>query len=188
MDRYPEGASSNRARVNIFQSTLAVSDYHEKFRFMYISMDDSGINTFCLRILLGIHFYNKVHFTIFPYITTSHITFLYLFSSNFSSLHVTLLCPGADWVIFYAISFIHLCLPSVTFSLYRIRLRKKTWKSPGRILKNDQKFDDILICSGSAEIFLEELQGMFYCNKLSAFFCDMGTIAYYTFIAIDQIT
>ena len=29
-DRYPEGASSNTARVNIFQSTSAVSGYHEK--------------------------------------------------------------------------------------------------------------------------------------------------------------
>ena len=33
--RYPEGASSNPARINIFQSTPAVSDYHEKFLFKY---------------------------------------------------------------------------------------------------------------------------------------------------------
>ena len=32
-DRYPEGASSNPARVNIFQLTSAVSDYHEKFLY-----------------------------------------------------------------------------------------------------------------------------------------------------------
>ena len=30
VNRYPEGASSNPARVNIFQLTSAVSDYHEK--------------------------------------------------------------------------------------------------------------------------------------------------------------
>ena len=29
-DRYPEGASSNPAGVNIFQLTSAVSGYHEK--------------------------------------------------------------------------------------------------------------------------------------------------------------
>ena len=40
-DRYSEGASSNPTRVNIFQLTSAVSDYHEKFLFMYISEDDS---------------------------------------------------------------------------------------------------------------------------------------------------
>ena len=44
-DRYPEGTSSNLARVNIFQLTSAVSDYHEKFLFMYISEDDSEIKT-----------------------------------------------------------------------------------------------------------------------------------------------
>ena len=32
-DRYSEGANSNPARVNIFQLTSAVSDYHEKFLF-----------------------------------------------------------------------------------------------------------------------------------------------------------
>ena len=42
-DRYPESASSNPARVNIFQFTSAVSDYHEKFLFMYISEDDYEI-------------------------------------------------------------------------------------------------------------------------------------------------
>ena len=42
-DRYSEGASSNPARVNIFQLTLSVSDYHEKFLFVYISEDDSEI-------------------------------------------------------------------------------------------------------------------------------------------------
>ena len=31
-DRYPEGASSNPARINIFQLTSALSDY-EKFLF-----------------------------------------------------------------------------------------------------------------------------------------------------------
>ena len=31
MDRYLEGASSNPARVNIFQLTSAVSDYHKNF-------------------------------------------------------------------------------------------------------------------------------------------------------------
>ena len=37
-----EGASSNPARVNTFELTSAVSDYHEKnFLFMYISEDDS---------------------------------------------------------------------------------------------------------------------------------------------------
>ena len=40
-DRYPKRASSNPSRVNIFQLTLAVSDYHEKFLFMYISENDS---------------------------------------------------------------------------------------------------------------------------------------------------
>ena len=40
-DRYPEGVSSNPARVNIFRLTLAVSDYQDKFLFMYISEDDS---------------------------------------------------------------------------------------------------------------------------------------------------
>ena len=43
MDRYSEGASSNPARVNIFQLTSAVSDYREKFLFMYIPEDDSEI-------------------------------------------------------------------------------------------------------------------------------------------------
>ena len=33
VDRCPEGASSNPARVNNFQLTSAVSDYHEKFLF-----------------------------------------------------------------------------------------------------------------------------------------------------------
>ena len=33
MDRYPEGASSNPARVNVFQLTSAVLDYHEKCLF-----------------------------------------------------------------------------------------------------------------------------------------------------------
>ena len=41
MDRYPEGASSNLAQVNVFQCISAVSDYHEKFLFMYIYDDDS---------------------------------------------------------------------------------------------------------------------------------------------------
>ena len=41
MDRYPECASSNPARVNIFQLISAASDYHGKFFFMYISEDDS---------------------------------------------------------------------------------------------------------------------------------------------------
>ena len=42
---YPEGASSNPASVNTFQLTSVVSDYHEKFLFMYISEDDSEIKT-----------------------------------------------------------------------------------------------------------------------------------------------
>ena len=42
-DRYPEGASSNAARVNIFQLTSTLKDYHEKFLFMCISVDDSEI-------------------------------------------------------------------------------------------------------------------------------------------------
>ena len=42
-DRYPEGASSNPTRINIFQLTSAVSDFHEKFLFVYISEDDSEI-------------------------------------------------------------------------------------------------------------------------------------------------
>ena len=37
-------ASSNPARVNIFQSISAASDYHEKFLFIYISEDDSEID------------------------------------------------------------------------------------------------------------------------------------------------
>ena len=35
-DRYPEDASSNPARVNIYQLTSAASDYREKFLFMYL--------------------------------------------------------------------------------------------------------------------------------------------------------
>ena len=31
VDRYPEGASPSSARVNIFQLTSALSDYHETF-------------------------------------------------------------------------------------------------------------------------------------------------------------
>ena len=50
-DWYPEGVSSNPAWVNIFQLTLAVSDYHEKFLFMYISEDDSEIECFWLQLL-----------------------------------------------------------------------------------------------------------------------------------------
>ena len=34
----PEGASLNPARVNIFQLTSAVLDYHEKFLFRYNAM------------------------------------------------------------------------------------------------------------------------------------------------------
>ncbi|XP_028397293.1 ubiquitin carboxyl-terminal hydrolase 47-like [Dendronephthya gigantea] len=41
----------------------------------------------------------------------------------------------------------------------RMRLRRKAWKSPGRIYHNDQKLDDIMICSGTAETFVEELPG-----------------------------
>ena len=33
-DQYLEDASSNPARVNIFELTSAVSDYHEKFLFI----------------------------------------------------------------------------------------------------------------------------------------------------------
>ena len=36
-DRYPDDASSNPARVNIFQLTSVVSDYGEKFLFLFIS-------------------------------------------------------------------------------------------------------------------------------------------------------
>ena len=36
--RYSEGASSNPAGVNVFQLTLAVSHYHEKFMFMYVQL------------------------------------------------------------------------------------------------------------------------------------------------------
>ena len=43
-DRYLEAASSYPARVNIFQLISAVSDYHEKFLFMYIYEDDSEID------------------------------------------------------------------------------------------------------------------------------------------------
>ena len=43
-DRYPKGASSKLARVNIFQLISVVSDYHEKFLFIYISEGDSEIN------------------------------------------------------------------------------------------------------------------------------------------------
>ena len=35
VDRYPKGANSNPARVNGFQLTSAVSDYHVKLLFMY---------------------------------------------------------------------------------------------------------------------------------------------------------
>ena len=42
-DRYPESASSNPPRVNIFRLTSSVSDCHEKFLFTYISEDDSEI-------------------------------------------------------------------------------------------------------------------------------------------------
>ena len=35
VDSYPNGVSSNPTQVNIFQLTLAMSDYHEKFLFMY---------------------------------------------------------------------------------------------------------------------------------------------------------
>ena len=45
-DKYPEGVSSNPARVNIFQLTSAVSDYHgEKKVCSCISEDDSEIKT-----------------------------------------------------------------------------------------------------------------------------------------------
>ena len=44
-DLYPERASLNPIRVNTFQLTLAVSDYHEKFLFTYISEDDSKLKT-----------------------------------------------------------------------------------------------------------------------------------------------
>ena len=40
---YPEVASSNPARVKIFQLTSAMSDCNEKFLFLYISEDDSEI-------------------------------------------------------------------------------------------------------------------------------------------------
>ena len=40
-DWYPASAHSNPARVNIFQLTSAMSDYHEKFLFVCISKDDS---------------------------------------------------------------------------------------------------------------------------------------------------
>ena len=53
--RYPEGASSNPARVNIFQLTSAVLDY-EKFLFMYISEDDSEIKKWLLFSLFYYHF------------------------------------------------------------------------------------------------------------------------------------
>ena len=43
VEQYPKNVSSNPAQVNIFQLTLAVSDYHEKFFFMYISDNDSEI-------------------------------------------------------------------------------------------------------------------------------------------------
>ena len=36
-DRYPEGAKSNLARVNTFQLTSALSDYHENFLLMDLS-------------------------------------------------------------------------------------------------------------------------------------------------------
>ena len=35
-DRYPEGASSNPVRVNIFQLPSTVPDYHENFLFMFL--------------------------------------------------------------------------------------------------------------------------------------------------------
>ena len=51
-DRYPEGASSNPARVNIFKLTSAVSDYHQKFLFTYISKDDSETGCIIVPLLV----------------------------------------------------------------------------------------------------------------------------------------
>ena len=45
------------------------------------------------------------------------------------------------------------------FLFTRMRLRKKTWKSPGRIYRNDQILDDVVIYSGTFDLFVEELQG-----------------------------
>lgn len=42
----------------------------------------------------------------------------------------------------------------------RMRLRKKSWKSPGRIYRNEKKLDDVVIYSGTFELFVEELQGI----------------------------
>ena len=50
-DRYPENASSNPARVSIFQLTLAVSDYNEKLIQGYV----------VLRDYIGLHNYTKLH-------------------------------------------------------------------------------------------------------------------------------
>ena len=44
-DRYPKGASSIPTGVNIFQLASTVSDYPEKFLFVYISEDDSEIKS-----------------------------------------------------------------------------------------------------------------------------------------------
>ena len=53
VDHYPKGASSNPASVNIFHFTSAVSDYHEKFLFMYIFKDSSEIEML-IETLFGI--------------------------------------------------------------------------------------------------------------------------------------
>ena len=44
-EQYHKSVSSNPTQVYILQLTLAVSDYHENFLFLYISEDDSEIKT-----------------------------------------------------------------------------------------------------------------------------------------------
>jgi hypothetical protein len=53
------------------------------------------------------------------------------------------------------------CMIIAIFVFTRMRLRKKSWKSPGRIYRNEKKLDDVVIYSGTFELFVEELQGRF---------------------------
>ncbi|XP_046844317.1 ubiquitin carboxyl-terminal hydrolase 47-like isoform X2 [Xenia sp. Carnegie-2017] len=46
-----------------------------------------------------------------------------------------------------------------TIPLERMRLRKKSWKSPGRVYQNHQVLDDVILTFSSCEFFVEELEG-----------------------------
>ena len=60
MGRYLESASSNPARVKVFQLTSAVSDYHEKILVIYISADDSETTPLCWTTLLHPTLFNRL--------------------------------------------------------------------------------------------------------------------------------